>query len=187
MDPGRLVFPDETWASTDVTRARGSSPSGTRLAMAVPRGRYKTTTFMAALRREELTAPTVVDGAINGDVVVAVFRQQLVPTPRPGDVVVMGNLSSHKRRGPRGDRGERGASGVPAGMQPRLQPDRDGVRQAQGPAAQGRRADGRGAAVAPGPGAGRLPASGCGRISRALRIPCDTLEEIALRDCPRSP
>ena len=97
MDPGRLVSLDETWASTNMTRARGRSPSGTRLAMAVPRGRYKTTTFVAALRREGLTAPTVVDGAINGDVFVAYVRQQLVPTLRPGDVVVMDNLSSHKR------------------------------------------------------------------------------------------
>ena len=97
MDPGRLVFLDETWASTNMTRARGRSPSGTRLVMPVPHGHYKTTTFVAALRREGLTAPTVVDGAINGDVFVAYVRQQLVPTLRPGDVVVMDNLSSHKR------------------------------------------------------------------------------------------
>ena len=95
MDPGRLVSLDETWASTNMTRARGRSPSGTRLVMPVPHGHYKTTTFVAALRREGLTAPTVVDGAINGDVFVAYVRQQLVPTLRPGDVVVMDNLSIH--------------------------------------------------------------------------------------------
>ncbi len=65
--------------------------------MAVPHGHWKTTTFVAALRLEGLTAPTVVDGAMTGDVFVAYVQQQLVPTLKPGDVVVMDNLSSHKR------------------------------------------------------------------------------------------
>ena len=99
LDPGHLVFVDETWASTAMTRARGRSAGGTRLVMPVPHGHWKTTTFIAALRRDTLTAPTVVDGAINGEVFEAYVRQQLVPTLRPGDVVVMDNLSSHKRAG----------------------------------------------------------------------------------------
>ena len=97
LDPAKLVFVDETWASTNMTRTRGRSPSGRRLVMAVPHGHWKTTTFVAALRAEGLTAPTVVDGAINGDLFEAYVRQQLVPTLRPGDTVLMDNLSSHKR------------------------------------------------------------------------------------------
>ena len=69
--------------------------------MPVPHGHWKTTTFVAALRADGLTAPMVVDGAINGDLFVAYVRAVLVPTLRPGDVVVMDNLSSHKRAGVR--------------------------------------------------------------------------------------
>lgn len=92
-----LVFLDETWASTSMTRAYGRCPQGQRLVMDVPHGHWKTTTFVAALRLEGLVAPTVVDGAMTGDVFVAYVQQQLVPTLKPGDVVVMDNLSSHKR------------------------------------------------------------------------------------------
>jgi transposase len=101
LDPERLVFLDETWASTQMTRSRGRCPSGKRLVMSVPHGHWKTTTFVAALRAGGLTAPTVVDGAINGELFEAYVRQQLVPTLRLGDVVVMDNLSSHKRAGVR--------------------------------------------------------------------------------------
>jgi transposase len=101
LDPGRLVFIDETWAKTNMTRPRGRSLRGTRLIAAVPHGHWKTTTFLAALRTSGLTAPLVVDGAINGEIFLAYVRQQLVPALRPGDVVVMDNLSSHKRVGVR--------------------------------------------------------------------------------------
>lgn len=97
LDSSRYVFLDETWASTAMTRTHGRNPRGQRLVMDVPHGHWKTTTFVAALRIDGLTAPTVVDGALNGDTFVAYVRQQLVPTLRPGDVVVMDNLSSHKR------------------------------------------------------------------------------------------
>ncbi len=80
-----------------MTRTHGRGPRGQRLVAAVPHGHWKTTTFVAALRTTGLTAPTVVDGAMTGDVFVAYVRQQLVPTLRPGDVVVMDNLSCHKR------------------------------------------------------------------------------------------
>ena len=69
--------------------------------MDVPHGHWKTTTFVVALRLDGLTAPTVVDGAMTGDVFVAYVEQQLVPTLKLGDVVVMDNLSSHKRAGVR--------------------------------------------------------------------------------------
>jgi transposase len=67
--------------------------------MDVPYGHWKTTTFVVALRLDGLTAPTVVDGPMNGDVFVAYVEQQLVPTLKRGDIVVMDNLSSHKRVG----------------------------------------------------------------------------------------
>lgn len=95
------MFIDETWASTNMSRRYGRSLKGRRLISAVPHGHWKTTTFVAALRSEGLTAPMVVDGAINGRVFLAYVRQQLVPTLRPGDIVVMDNLASHKVSGVR--------------------------------------------------------------------------------------
>jgi transposase len=99
LDPRRLVFLDETWASTNMTRTHGRCPQGERLVMDVPHGHWKTTTFVVALRLDGLTAPTVVDGPMNGDVFVAYVEQQLLPTLKRGDIVVMDNLSSHKRAG----------------------------------------------------------------------------------------
>ena len=96
-----LVFLDETWAKTNMTRARGRCRRGERLVAKVPQGHWKTTTFVAALRAEGLTAPTVVDGAMNGETFLAYVRQQLVRTLRAGDIVVMDNLSAHKVAGVR--------------------------------------------------------------------------------------
>jgi transposase len=101
LDPDHLVFIDETWAKTNMTRPRGRAPRGSRLLASVPHGHWKTTTFLAALRASGLTAPLVVDGAINGALFLAYVEQQLVPTLQPGDVVIMDNLSSHKRAGVR--------------------------------------------------------------------------------------
>lgn len=95
------MFLDETWAKTNMVRPRGRSPRGERLVEKVPHGHWKTTTFVAALRAGGMTAPTVVDGAINGRVFLAYVRQQLAPTLREGDVVVMDNLSAHKVAGVR--------------------------------------------------------------------------------------
>jgi hypothetical protein len=97
LDSKSYVFLDETWASTNMTRTHGRSLKGQRLVMAVPHGHWKTTTFVVGLRTTGLIAPTVVDGPMTGDVFVAYVQQQLVPTLKPGDVVVMDNLSSHKR------------------------------------------------------------------------------------------
>lgn len=97
LDPRRLVFLDETWASTAMTRSHGRCPQGQRLVMPLPHGHWKTTTFVVALRIDGLTAPTVVDGPMTGDTFVAYVEQQLAPTLKPGDIVVMDNLSSHKR------------------------------------------------------------------------------------------
>jgi transposase len=80
-----------------MTRRYGRAPIGERLIGTVPYGHWKTTTFVAALRGSGLTAPLVIDGAVNGDLFVAYVRQVLAPTLRPGDVVIMDNLAAHKR------------------------------------------------------------------------------------------
>ncbi len=81
-----------------MTRLRGRAPRGQRLIDKTPHGHWKTTTLIAALGVEGMRCSTVVDGAVNGDVFVAFVEQVLVPDLRPGDVVIMDNLSSHKRR-----------------------------------------------------------------------------------------
>lgn len=95
----QLVFLDETGASTNLARRYGRSPKGQRLICPLPHGHWKTTTFVAALRSDGLTAPTVVDGAMDGRTFRAYVEQQLAPTLRPGDRVVMDNLPSHKVSG----------------------------------------------------------------------------------------
>ena len=92
----RLVFIDETWAKTNMTRTRGRALRGQRLIGYAPFGHWKTTTFIAALRSDSLTAPLVVDGPINSELFLAYVQQHLASTLQPGDIVVMDNLSSHK-------------------------------------------------------------------------------------------
>jgi transposase len=101
MNPAHLVFIDETWATTNMTRSHGRCRRGQRLLAAVPHGHWKTSTFLAALRHDGITAPLVLDGAINGDAFRAYVEQFLAPTLAPGDIVVMDNLSSHKVDGVR--------------------------------------------------------------------------------------
>ena len=101
LKPDRLVFLDETWAKTNMTRLRGRAPRGQRLVAAAPHGHWKTTTFVGALRNDGLVAPGVFEGAINGRSFLAYVRQVLVPVLRPDDIVVMDNLSSHKVAGVR--------------------------------------------------------------------------------------
>jgi transposase len=101
LDPRHLVFIDEAGANTKMTRFRGRCPRGHRLVTKVPHGHWKTTTLVAGLRQNGVTAPLVVDGPINGDVFRAYVEQQLVATLRPGDVVIMDNLASHKVSGVR--------------------------------------------------------------------------------------
>ncbi len=97
LDPARLVFLDETAATTNMTRRRGRAPVGQRVVDPVPFGHWKVTTFVAALRAGGLTAGMTTDGAMTGDLFCAYVEQVLVPTLHAGDVVVMDNLSSHKR------------------------------------------------------------------------------------------
>jgi transposase len=95
------VFIDETWATTAMARRYGRAPRGARVVAAVPHGHWKTTTFLAALRHDGLSAPCVFDGAINGVRFRAYVEQGLAPPLRPGDIVVMDNLSAHKVQGVR--------------------------------------------------------------------------------------
>jgi len=99
FDPERLVFIDETWASTNMTRRYGRCRRGQRLRSAVPHGHWKTTTFVAGLRLTGIVAPMVLDGPINGRSFQAYVDRVLVPDLRPGDIVIMDNLGSHKGPG----------------------------------------------------------------------------------------
>ena len=99
LDPRRLVFIDETGASTKMARLRGRSKRGQRCRAAVPHGHWKTTTFTAGLRLDGLTAPMLLDGPMNGVAFLAYVEQVLVPTLVPGDQVIMDNLPAHKVSG----------------------------------------------------------------------------------------
>ena len=95
VDPKRLVFIDETWAKTNMTPLRGRCPVGQRLVAKAPHGHRKTLTFVAALRCDGITAPCLLNQPINAVSFRTYVEQFLAPTLRPGDVVVMDNLSSH--------------------------------------------------------------------------------------------
>jgi transposase len=96
LDPARLVFIDETWASTAMARLRGRAPKGERLRAGIPHGHWKTTTFVAGLRRTGIVAPFVLDGPINRHAFEVYAEKILAPELLPGDIVIMDNLSSHK-------------------------------------------------------------------------------------------
>jgi transposase len=96
LDPTRLVFVDETWVKTNMTRTRGWSLRGTPLVAKVPHGHWKTLTFLAGLRHDQIVAPCVIDGPINGVSFTAWVGQFLAPTLRRGDIVIADNLGSHK-------------------------------------------------------------------------------------------
>jgi transposase len=96
LDPSRLIFIDETWASTKMARSHGRATRGQRLRMSVPHGHWKTTTFVAGLRLSGMVAPMVLDGPINRAAFEAYVQQILVPELKPGDIVIVDNLGSHK-------------------------------------------------------------------------------------------
>jgi len=96
MEVEKLVFIDETWISTRMTRRYGRAPRGKRCIDSAPHGHGETTTFVGALRRRRLTAPMVADGPMDGEMFLAYVRQFLCPTLQPGDSVILDNLSSHK-------------------------------------------------------------------------------------------
>jgi hypothetical protein len=92
----RLIFLDETWAKTNMTRLHGRSPRGTRLVGSAPHGHWKTTTFLAGSRHDGTVAPLLLDGPINGEAFLAWTEQFLAPELQPGDIVVADRLGSHK-------------------------------------------------------------------------------------------
>lgn len=94
-----MIFLDETWAKTNMTRTHGRSEKGSRLVEKTPCGRWSTTTFLGAIRSSGFVAPLCVEGAINGRLFLAWVQQHLARELREGDVVVMDNLSSHKVAG----------------------------------------------------------------------------------------
>lgn len=101
LDPERLIFIDETAASTKMARLRGRAPCGERCRAAVPHGHWKTTTFTAGLRLSGMAAPMLLDGPMNGPAFLAYAEQVLAPELRPGDIVVMDNLPAHRISGVR--------------------------------------------------------------------------------------
>ncbi len=96
LDPERLVFIDETGATTKMARLRGRAPRGQRCRASVPHGHWRTTTFTGALRLSGMTAPMLLDGPMDGPAFRAYVEQVLAPTLSPGDIVVMDNLPPHR-------------------------------------------------------------------------------------------
>jgi len=84
-----------------MTRTHGRCAKGQRLVAKAPFGKWRTLTLLAALRCDGLSAPCVIDGPINGVIFRAYVDEVLVPTLKPGDLVVMDNLGSHKGQGVR--------------------------------------------------------------------------------------
>ena len=98
VEPERLVFIDETWTRTDMAPLRGWASRGHRLTAKVPHGRWKTMTFLAALRHDRIDAPWFIEGPIDGESFRTYVAQVLLPTLRPGDIVVLDNLGSHRSK-----------------------------------------------------------------------------------------
>jgi transposase len=96
LDPERLIFIDETWASTNMARRYGRSPRGQRLRVGVPFGHWKTTTYIGALTLRGFIAPFVIDGAVDRLAFETYVEKILVPELREDDVVIMDNLPAHK-------------------------------------------------------------------------------------------
>jgi transposase len=99
FDPARLVFIDETCTHTKMVRPYGRSPRGERLIGYAPHGHWKTITLVAGLRLRAITAPFVLEGAMNGPMFLAYVKQCLVPTLKRGDIVAMDNLPVHRVAG----------------------------------------------------------------------------------------
>ncbi|RXH04037.1 IS630 family transposase, partial [Bradyrhizobium guangzhouense] len=107
---GRLIFLDETWTTTAMTRRYAWADVGTRALGHAPHGHWKTTTFLAGLTCKGLIAPFVLDGPINAECFFAYVEQILVPALREGDTVILDNLSSHKNEAARRLIADAGAS-----------------------------------------------------------------------------
>jgi transposase len=103
VNPGSLIFLDESGAKTDMTRLYGRAPIGERCVDRTPYGHWQTMTMLSAIRLDGVIqdATVVFDGPMNSATFLAYTQQCLAPSLRPGDIVVMDNLSSHKAPGVR--------------------------------------------------------------------------------------
>jgi hypothetical protein len=137
LDPRKLVFIDETGTNTKMVRACGRCRRGLRLIGKQPFGHWKTTTFVAGLRCDGLTAPWVLDGPMNRDAFLTYLEKVLGPTLSEGDIVVMDNLPAHKGDAVKKLIEARGAKllFLPP-YSPDLNPIETGLRQAQDPPAK---------------------------------------------------
>jgi hypothetical protein len=154
-----------------MARLRGRAAKGERLRAGIPQGHWKTTTFVAGLRLTGMTAPMVLDGPMNGTAFLAYVQQVLVPELKPGDIVIMDNLSAHKGCQVR-DAIE--AAGARLLYLPPYSPDfnpiENRLRQAQGATAQGRRAQRRGPMAPDREAHRRLQPAGMRQLLRRRRI-----------------
>lgn len=96
--PERVVFIDETSVKTNMTRLRGRSKCGTRLNASAPFGAWGTQTFIAGLTQDQLIAPWVIKGAMDGAAFNTYVREVLVPEIKPGTVVICDNLATHRNK-----------------------------------------------------------------------------------------
>ena len=96
LDLSRLIFVDETGASTKMARRCGRSKRGERCIASVPHSHWNTTTFVGGLKLSGMSAPMMLDGAMDGPAFLTWIEQMLVPALEPGDIVVMDNLPAHK-------------------------------------------------------------------------------------------
>ena len=126
IEPSRLVFIDETWTKTNMAPLRGWATCGERLKARVPHGKWKTMTFLAALRCDRVEAPWLIDGPINGERFRLYVEKVLVHTLKPGDIVIMDNLGSHKSKAVR--RAIR-AAGARLFFLPKYSPDLNPIEQ----------------------------------------------------------
>lgn len=101
LNAAQLVFIDETFVTTAMTRRYGWGPRGERVIGTVPQGQRQTITFVAALRQEGVTAPMITEGPMNGELFLAYVPEFICPTLVPGNVVIWDNLSSHQVKGVR--------------------------------------------------------------------------------------
>src|SRR4029079_8747288 len=98
VEAERLVFIDETWTRTDMAPLRGWAPRGHRLHAKVPHGRWKTMTFLAALRHDRIDAPWFIEGPIDGVSFRTYVEKVLLPVLRPGDIVILDTRASHRSK-----------------------------------------------------------------------------------------